>query len=97
MAIFFAVLLISPVNWLKKRGLASWLSFSVVILGVLLVGGGAATIVGSQIAQFARDIPEYRHRFNTMLESYNLDLGDVIPFLKEAPSESSTDVPEDEK
>ena len=97
MAIFFAVLLISPVNWLKKRGLASWLSFSVVILGVLLVGGGAATIVGSQIAQFARDIPEYRHRFNTMLESYNLDLGDVIPFLKETPPGTSADAPEREK
>ena len=89
MATFFAALLISPVNWLKNRGLASWLSLSVVIVGVLLVGGGAATIVGSQIAQFARDIPEYRHRFITTLESYNLDLGDVIPFLKEpaAPDE----------
>ena len=83
MATFFAALLVSPVNWLKSRGLASWLSLSVVIVGVLLVGGGAATIVGSQIAQFARDIPEYRHRFITTLESYNLDLGDVIPFLKE--------------
>ncbi len=85
MATFFAALLVSPVNWLKNRGFASWLSLSVVIVGVLLVGGGAATIVGSQIAQFARDIPEYRHRFITTLESYNLDLGDVIPFLKETP------------
>ena len=88
MATFFAALLVSPVNWLKSRGLASWLSLSVVIVGVLLVGGGAATIVGSQIAQFARDIPEYRHRFITTLESYNLDLGEVIPFLKETPEES---------
>ena len=88
MATFFAALLISPVNWLKNRGLASWASLSVVIVGVLLVGGGAATVVGSQIAQFARDIPEYRHRFITTLESYNLDLGEIIPLLKETPEES---------
>lgn len=96
MAMFFAVLLISPLNWLKNRGLAGWLAMTVVITGVLLVGGGAATIVGSQIAQFARDIPEYRHRFITTLESYNLDLGDVIPFLKE-PEEEPSETPADEE
>lgn len=96
MATFFAVLLISPLNWLKNRGLAGWLAMTVVITGVLLVGGGAATIVGSQIAQFARDIPEYRHRFITTLESYNLDLGDVIPFLKE-PEEEPSETPADEE
>ena len=96
MATFFAVLLISPLNWLKNRGLAGWLAMTVVITGVLLVGGGAATIVGSQIAQFARDIPEYRHRFITTLESYNLDLGDVIPFLKE-PEEEPSEPPADEE
>ena len=96
MATFFAVLLVSPLNWLKNRGLAGWLAMTVVITGVLLVGGGAATIVGSQIAQFARDIPEYRHRFITTLESYNLDLGDVIPFLKE-PEEEPSEPPADEE
>ncbi len=96
MATFFAVLLVSPLNWLKNRGLAGWLAMTVVITGVLLVGGGAATIVGSQIAQFARDIPEYRHRFITTLESYNLDLGDVIPFLKE-PEEEPSETPADEE
>lgn len=83
MAAFFAVLLISPVHWFQKRGVSGWLSLTIVIFGVLVIGGGAATLIGSQIAQFARDIPEYRHRFISTLESYNLDLGDVIPFLKE--------------
>ncbi|MBR0226185.1 MAG: AI-2E family transporter [Thermoguttaceae bacterium] len=83
MAAFFAVLLISPVHWFQKRGVSGWLSLTIVIFGVLIIGGGAATLIGSQIAQFARDIPQYRHRFISTLESYNLDLGDVIPFLKE--------------
>lgn len=83
MAAFFAVLLISPVHWFQKRGVSGWLSLTIVIFGVLVIGGGAATLIGSQIAQFARDIPQYRHRFISTLESYNLDLGDVIPFLKE--------------
>lgn len=87
MAAFFAVLMISPVNWLRARGIASWLALAVVIIGVLLVGGLAATILGSQIAQFARDIPEYRREFNSVLENYNLELGDFIPFLKDEKPE----------
>lgn len=92
MAAFFAVLLISPVDWLCRRGIAPWLSLTVVVIGVLVIGVGAATLIGSQIAQFARDLPEYRNRFVSTLENYNLDLGDVIPFLKEEPfNEKSED------
>ncbi len=85
MATFFAVLLISPVNWLRHHGIASWLAFTVVIIGVLLVGVVAATILSSQIVQFARDIPEYRDRFVKTLENHNLDLSDLFPFLRANP------------
>lgn len=83
LAFFFAVLLVMPMKWLTSKGICQWLALTVISIGVLLVGGGAATIVGSQIAQFASDIPEYRHRFITTLEANNLHIGDVIPFFKE--------------
>ena len=83
LASFFAVLLVMPMNWLTSKGVCQWLALTVISIGVLLVGGGAATIVGSQIAQFASDIPEYRHRFITTLEENNLHIGDAIPFFKE--------------
>ena len=85
LASFFAVLLVMPMNWLTSKGVCQWLALTVISIGVLLVGGGAATIVGSQIAQFASDIPEYRHRFITTLEENNLHIGDAIPFFKEDP------------
>lgn len=83
LASFFAVLLVMPMNWLTSKGVCQWLALTVISIGVLLVGGGAATIVGSQIAQFASDIPEYRHRFITTLEENNLHIGDAIPFFRE--------------
>ena len=85
LASFFAVLLVMPMNWLTSKGVCQWLALTVISIGVLLVGGGAATIVGSQIAQFASDIPEYRHRFITTLEENNLHIGDAIPFFTEDP------------
>ncbi|MGN0910831.1 MAG: AI-2E family transporter [Thermoguttaceae bacterium] len=89
LASFFAVLLVMPMNWLTSKGVCQWLALTVISIGVLLVGGGAATIVGSQIAQFASDIPEYRHRFITTLEENNLHIGDAIPFFKEDPEPES--------
>ena len=41
------------------------------------------TVVGAQLAQFAKDIPTYRDLFNEELKSYNLNVGDFVPFLKE--------------
>lgn len=82
LATFFAALLNTPVNWLKARGFKQWLALTIVIIGVAVVGLSSMTIIGTQIAQFARNIPEYRDRFNETLEGYNLDAGDLFPFLK---------------
>ena len=61
-----------------------------VIIFVLAVGLGTMTVVGAQLAQFAKDIPTYRDLFNEELKSYNLNVGDFVPFLKE---EETTDEP----
>ena len=82
LATFFAALLNTPVNWLKDRGFKQWLALTIVIIGVAVVGLSSMTIIGTQIAQFARNIPEYRDRFNETLEGYNLDAGEIFPFLK---------------
>lgn len=79
---FFTVLLIQPVNWLKRKGVKSWLALLSVIIVVSVVGLGTMTVVGAQIAQFARDIPKYRDQFTAVLENYNLDIGMFIPALE---------------
>lgn len=79
---FFTVLLIQPVNWLKKRGVQSWLALLSVIIVVAVVGLGTMTVVGVELAQFAKDLPKYRDQFTAVLENQNIDIGAIIPALK---------------
>lgn len=94
---FFAVLLLSPVNWLKSKGLKSWSALTIVVIGVAVVGIGAMTIVGTQIAQFAVNLPSYRDRFNKELNAYNLDLGEFIPLLKSDSPDDDAEAEGDEE
>ncbi len=87
-AAFFAALLISPVRWLRSKGIAQWLAMTVVIIGVLTIGLGTITVVGAQLTQFAKNIPAYRDAFNEKLMNYNLNVDDFIPFLKEDESQN---------
>ncbi len=101
LATFFAVLLTSPINWLKSKGLPSWCALTVAVVGVAIVGLGTMTVVGAQLAQFAVNIPTYRDRFNATLESYDLDIGEFIPLLKsdkakEEGEEVEEETPEEE-
>ncbi len=95
MAVFFTVLLITPINWLKKKGFSSVGSLTLVIIAVAVCGVGAATIAGGQLAQFARSIPDYRDRFDATLQEYNLRIDDFLPsFLK---SDDNDETPQDER
>lgn len=83
LATFFTVLLISPINWLKNKGWSSGIALMFVVTGVALVGLVTMTIVGSQLALFGRNLPEYRVKFATQINgAFNIDIGNVFPFLK---------------
>ena len=85
LATFFTVLLILPIKWLRSKGIAGWLSLTSVILVVIAAGVLVATLVATQLAQFAGNIPEYRDSFNKMLSSYNIgvNVDEFLPgFLK---------------
>lgn len=86
LAAFFSAMLVSPLRWLRSKGFSQAFSLCAVILFVLAVGLGTMTVVGAQLAQFAKDIPTYRDLFNEELKSYNLNIGDFVPFLKEDES-----------
>ena len=95
MATFTTVLLISPINWLKKRGFSSASSMTVVIIGVVICGLVCTTIIGGQIAQFAKNLPEYRDKFNDTLKSYNIGIEEFLPQFLRSDDEKET-LPEDE-
>jgi len=85
LAIFFTVLLISPIKWLCSKGIAAWLSLTSVIIAVVGVAIMVTTLVATQLAQFAGNIPDYRDRFNEILSSYDLgfSVDEFLPgFLK---------------
>ncbi len=59
LAAFIAIISAPPLFWLKRRGLSTWLSLLIVILGILLVGLLIAGLVGSSVKDFSRDLPVY--------------------------------------
>jgi len=82
LAIFFSILLISPIKWLRAKGISPWLALTSVIVAVIASGVMVATLIATQLTQFAENIPEYRDRFNDVLASYNLGIK-VDEFLPE--------------
>ena len=90
MATFLAVLLLPPLRWLRSKGISQVTSLVIVILSVLIIGTTTTTIITTQLRQFARDLPSYRDRFNERLLNYNVDLGEIFPFLRESKSAPET-------
>ncbi|MBQ9372005.1 MAG: AI-2E family transporter [Thermoguttaceae bacterium] len=86
MATFFAVLLLPPMNWIKKKGFSTGFSLAVVIIVVVFFGLAGTTIIGSQIAQFAKELPRYRDDFNDKLRKNNIGIEEFLPaFLRSDP------------
>jgi AI-2 transport protein TqsA len=66
LALFVAVLLASPFNWLQDKGLPAGVALLVVlgllVLGILLVG----TLIGSSVEEFSGDFPAFQKRLHTV-------------------------------
>jgi predicted PurR-regulated permease PerM len=59
LAAFIAIISAPPLFWLQRKGLSTWLALLIVILGVLLIGLLMASLVGSSVKDFSRDLPVY--------------------------------------
>lgn len=59
---FIAILSASPMFWLQRRGLPTWLSLIIVILAVFLAGLLIAGLVGSSVGAFSENLPLYESR-----------------------------------
>jgi len=83
LAAFIAIVLLSPMSWLKARGLPQWAALLVVMLLALLVILMVAGLVGNSIDQFSAALPEYQERLNqdmgsvfALLQRWGIDLSD---------------------
>lgn len=66
---FIAILSASPMFWLQRRGLPTWLALLIVILGVFLAGVLLAGLVGTSVSDFSQNLPQYEARLRLQADS----------------------------
>jgi AI-2 transport protein TqsA len=68
---FIAVVSAPPLFWLQRRGLPTWVSLLIVIMGVLFIVLLIAGLVGTSVRDFTKDLPMYetklRQQTNLMM------------------------------
>lgn len=69
LAAFIAILCTGPLGFLRKIGLPRWLAVSIVVLGLLGIGTGVGTLIGSSIFDFTRGLPLYQRRLETQIQA----------------------------
>ncbi len=66
MAIFIAVLVTPPMNWLKKKGLSQNLSMTAVLLGLVISMGALIALMAGSLRGFRADLPFYHQRLGEL-------------------------------
>ncbi len=59
LAAFIAIISAPPLFWLQRKGLPTWLALLIIIFGALFIGLLVASLVGSSVKDFSRDLPVY--------------------------------------
>jgi predicted PurR-regulated permease PerM len=72
----------APASWLQRRGISTWLSILVVIVGILIIGSVLTSLVGASIKDFLIALPGYNRALDRhfegiirWLEQRGLDVG----------------------
>lgn len=60
LAVMLAVICSSPLAWLQRRGLPTWLSVLLIVLMLLGIGTMAGTLIGTSLIDFTRSLPGYQ-------------------------------------
>ncbi|NOR80535.1 MAG: AI-2E family transporter [Methyloprofundus sp.] len=66
LALFISIITVSPVNWLKGKGLSSLLAVGLVIIVVILLLFFIVLMLGSTVEQFNQALPGYQARLNNL-------------------------------
>jgi len=81
MAVFFSIIILHPINWLKDKGVNGVLSILIVSFGLLVIFfgiGGAAT---KSVMEFSQNLPSYKKELDEitsssiiLLDGYGIDV-----------------------
>jgi predicted PurR-regulated permease PerM len=66
---FIAILCASPMFWLQRRGLPTWMALLLVILAVFVAGLLFAGLVGTSVRDFSENLPLYETRFRQQADA----------------------------
>ncbi len=82
----FVVLIVYPIMlWLERRGMARWIAYTLVVLGVIVVGTIFIIFLAVSLTELSITLPKYEELLNTRLDglqqwlaSHNLRIEDVL-------------------
>jgi predicted PurR-regulated permease PerM len=69
LALFMAIISTPPLVWMKGKGLPTWLALIIILTSMLVIAIGLGTIIGSSIASFRTDLPEYQLKLTNFTAS----------------------------
>lgn len=85
LALFLAMLLYPAYRWLLQRGIPSWLTVSIMVVGILLAGGGILALLWVSIEQlrtnlflYASRLTDQIGRIQIWLESVGVDAPRIL-------------------
>lgn len=103
LSVFFAVIMIPPLRWLKRKGFSETLALLILSAVIFLGGLGMIGIVGSSLNQFIGKLGHYQEKLTEGLKEANIwldNLADRFEFAfpsdgpkPEAEKNSTTDAP----
>lgn len=66
LAIFLAVVLTPPINWLQRRGFNHKLAVLTVIIITVLFAGAIVMVIGDSVSSFQKQLPTYQQQLATL-------------------------------
>jgi predicted PurR-regulated permease PerM len=82
LAVFISIISATPLFWLQRKGLPTWLALITVMLGILTLGFLMAWLVGSSVKDFSNNLPVYE-------EKLKLQIAGIIAWIGKLGIDSS--------
>ncbi|MDR0337626.1 MAG: AI-2E family transporter, partial [Planctomycetaceae bacterium] len=78
LAIFFAMVLLPPLRWLKQKGLSDWVALSVLSFLVFLFGIALVWVVSYSLTDFADRLPNYQTKINAGITQLDHGINNIL-------------------
>ncbi len=76
-AAFFTAVSLSPLNWLKKKGVPKWLATTIVVFSIILIFGLIGLLIGESVNNFMDKLPTLQAQFDSFATKTNNQLANL--------------------